>query len=161
MFKRKKTERGQSLVEFAFVFPIFLGVLIGLMVFAILFYSYVTLHLAVREGASAIVHCPSLNCDTPTLNDGSTKLRNIENICTLVRQKSFSLGGTSGTGCSAQGGLTILVEPTNTAQWVTGAQVSVSAVYLVPLPTVTIPLQGSAMRFGTIQIQAQSVMTIE
>jgi hypothetical protein len=138
-----------------------LGVLIGLFVFAILFYSYVTLHLAVREGANAIVHCPSLNCDTPRLNDGTTKLTTIEHVCTLVRQKTFTLWGSTGTGCAAAGGMTILVEPTSTAQWVTGAQVSVSAVYRVPLPTVTIPLQGSAMRFGTIQIQAQSVMTIE
>lgn len=161
MFSRKKTEQGQSLVEFAFVFPIFLGVLIGLLSFAILFFSYVTLHLAVREGASAIVHCPSLNCDTPRLNSGS-KLTSIADVCTLVRQKSFSLSGNSGTGCSVQGGLTILVEPSSTAQWVTGVQVSVSAVYFVPLPSVNIPMQGnSTLRLGTIQIQAQSVMTIE
>ncbi|MBM3127062.1 MAG: pilus assembly protein [Chloroflexi bacterium] len=157
--KFRKRESGQSLIEFAFVFPIFLGVLIGLMLFAILFYSYVTLHLAVREGASAVVHCPSLNCDTPRLNNGN-KLTSIADICTLVRQKTFTLWGSTGTGCAAVGGMTVLVEPP-TAQWVTGAQVSVSAAYFVPLPTVTIPVQGSAIRFGTIQIQAQSVMTIE
>lgn len=151
-FRFRKTEPGQSLIEFAFAFPIFLGVLIGLMSFALLFYSYVTLQLAVREGANAIVHCPSLNCDTPRLNNGN-KLTSISDIQTYVKEKSFSLN---------IGQINVLIEPSNTSQWVTGTQVSVSAAYNVPLPTVSIPMQGNGtLRLGTIQIQAQSVMTIE
>jgi len=128
------------MVEFAFVFPIFLGVLIGLMAFAILFFSYVTLHLAVREGTSAIVHDP--------------RHQTVDSIKTIVRSSSFSLNQDPSQ-------LQILVDPA-ADQWVSGAQVSVSAAYFVPLPSVNIPILGnSAIRFGTIQIQAQSVMTIE
>ncbi len=151
-FCLKKTSSGQSLIEFAFAFPIFLGVLIGLMSFAILFYSFVTLNLAVREGAGVIVRCPSLNCDTPRLNNGN-KITSVADVQTYVKEKSFSLN---------VGQINVLIEPSNQAQWVIGAQVSVSAAYYVPLPTVSIPMQGnSTLRLGTIQIQAQSVMTIE
>ncbi|MCX7839521.1 MAG: pilus assembly protein [Anaerolineae bacterium] len=151
MFKLRKRAHGQSLVEFAFMFPIFLGVLIGLMSLAILFYSYVTLHLAVREGAGVIVRCPSLNCDTPRLNNGNP-IRTIEDVRTYIREKSFSLN---------VGQMNILIEPTSQSQWVVGVQVSVSASYSVPLPEVAIPMQNSTLRLGRIQIQAQSVMTIE
>ncbi len=146
MLKRisRKTGRGQSLVEFAFVFPIFLGVLIGLMFFAILFFSYVTLQLAVREGTTTIVHDP-----------GNQTVAQIQQV---VRNNSFSLD---------QSQLNVLVEPADhdalgNLQWVSGVQVSVSAAYYVPLPTVNIPLLGnSTIRLGKIQITAQSVMTIE
>lgn len=150
MFKFRQRAHGQSLVEFAFMFPIFLGVLIGLMAFSILFYSYVTLNLAVREGAGVIVRCPSLNCDTPRLNNGNP-IRTIEDIRTYIREKSFSLN---------IGQMNILIEPSQ-SQWVVGAQVSVSASYNVPLPQVAIPMQNSTLHLGTIQIYAQSVMTIE
>jgi len=147
-----KTSSGQSLVEFAFAFPIFLAVLIGLMAFGILFYSYVTLNLAVREGAGVIVRCPSLNCDTPRLNNGN-RITSVEDVKTFVKEKSFSL---------ATGQINVLVEPTDRNQWVVGVQVSVSADYSVPLPTVNIPMLGNGtVRLGTIQIRAQSVMTIE
>jgi len=151
-FKPRKTERGQSLVEFAFVFPIFLGVLIGLMFFSILFYSYVTLQLAVREGASVVVHCPTLTCDDPKLSNGNS-IRSVTDIQTLVREKSFSLN---------TGGFTNIIVAPDQSQWVLGAHVSVSAAYYVPLPTVNVPTLGnSTIRLGTIQITAQSVMTIE
>jgi Flp pilus assembly protein TadG len=137
---RRKKERGQAMVEFAFVFPIFLGVLIGLAAFSILFFSYVTLQLAVREGTSAIVHDPAH--------------QTVSSIQTLVRSQSFSLN-------TASSQLQILVEPPE-SQWVSGVQVSVSAAYYVPMPTVNIPVLGNGtIRLGTIQIRAQSVMTIE
>jgi Flp pilus assembly protein TadG len=140
-FQHRKRERGQALVEFAFVFPIFLGVLIGLMSFAILFYSYVTIQLAVREGASAIVHDPK-----------HQYINGTGGIKELVISKSFSLNTSQ---------LTVVVNPTET-QWVSGAQVTVLAAYYVPLPTVNVPVLGNGtIRLGTIQISAQSVMTIE
>lgn len=151
MLKLSKRAHGQSLVEFAFMFPIFLGVLVGLMAFSILFYSYVTLQLAVREGAGVIVRCPSLNCDTPRLNNGNP-IRTIEDVRTYIREKSFALN---------IGQMNILIEPSSQSQWVVGVQVSVSATYNVPLPQVAIPMQNSTLRLGTIQIYAQSVMTIE
>lgn len=135
----RKKETGQALVEFVLMFPIFLGVLIGLVAFSMLFYSYITMQLAVREGTSAIVHDP--------------KHQTVANIQTVVRSNSFALDPNQ---------LSILVEPSNIAAWVTGAQVSVVAVYTVPMPAVNIPLiGGGAIRLGPIPITASSVMTIE
>jgi len=148
---RVNSVEGQTLIEFALVFPIFLGIFIGLMAFAILFYSYVTLNLAVREGASAVVHCPSLTCEYPKLLNGNS-IRSVDDVKTLVREKCFSMNPS---------GLNVLVEPSQ-SQWVRGAQVAVTASYNVPMPTVSVPLvSGGAIRLGTIQIQAQSVMTVE
>ncbi len=137
--RKPSSERGQALVEFAYTLPIFLGLLIGLAAMSILFYSFVTTQLAVREGTSAIVHDP--------------KHQTVTAIQTLVRSKSFALDASQ---------LSVLVEPTDATAWLSGVQVSVTAVYYVPIPTATIPLiGGSAIRFGPIPIKAQSVMTIE
>ncbi len=133
-------EKGQSTVEFAFVFPVFLGVLIGLASFALLFYSYLTMQLAVRQGASALVHDPT-----------HETVADIQNI---VISNSFSLNASS---------LNVVVAPSDTSQWVSGAPVSVSASYTVPIPTVSIPMIGSGrvVLLGPIPISAVSVMTIE
>jgi Flp pilus assembly protein TadG len=133
------SQSGQALVEFTLMFPIFLAVLIGLVGFSLLFYSYATLQLAVREGTSAIVHDPR--------NQTTTSIQN------LVRSRSFALDPSQ---------LSILVEPTDSSQWISGVQVSVSAVYYVPLPTVSVPMGGRAVfLLGPIPIKAVSIMTIE
>ncbi len=132
-------KKGQALVEFTLMFPIFLGVLIGLVAFSLMFYSFVTMQLAVREGTSAIVHYPKQNTSA--------------SIETIVRSKSFSLNPSA---------LTILVEPADPANWLSGVSVSVTAVYYVPIPNVNIPLiGGGAIRFGPVPVKAVSVMTIE
>ncbi len=134
-----KNEKGQALTEFTLMFPIFIAVFIGLMAISMVFYSYVTMQLAVREGTNAIVHDP-VN-QTPT------------SVANLVRSKSFSFDPSA---------LNILVEPTDSTQWVSGVQVSVSATYYVPLPTVNMYLPGGAnLSLGPVPISAQSVMTIE
>lgn len=48
--KKRKT-RGQSIVEFALAFPIFLLIVIGIMEFGRLFITYTTVYSAAREGA--------------------------------------------------------------------------------------------------------------
>jgi Flp pilus assembly protein TadG len=139
--KRKSAapEQGQAMVEFGLTVPLFLGLLFGLTAFSVIFYSYVTIALAVREGASSIVHNPK---------------QTVSSIQTQVSSKSFAL---------TQGSLSVTVEPTDNTQWISGAQVSVTAVYTVPLPIVSVPyFSGSSFRImGPIPLTAVSVMTIE
>jgi Flp pilus assembly protein TadG len=50
-WKRHRRERGQSLVEFALVLPVFLILVFGIIDFSMALRSYVTLTNATREGA--------------------------------------------------------------------------------------------------------------
>lgn len=52
---RRRRSRGQSLVEFALVIPMFLLILFAILDFGFLLYSRITLINAVREGARAAV----------------------------------------------------------------------------------------------------------
>jgi Flp pilus assembly protein TadG len=153
MFKKNRKQSGQALVEFTLMFPIFLAVVLGLATFSILFYSYVTMQLAVREAASAAVHNPKQSVDA---------------IRTVACDSSFSLIKSS---------LLVQVEPPDTtavscsnpntgtsapATWVPGGSIAVKLSYSVPMPSATISLPGGALvRFGPIPITAQSRMTIE
>jgi len=49
--KRRKMPRGQSMVEFALAFPIFLLIVIGIFEFGRLFITYTSVYAAAREGA--------------------------------------------------------------------------------------------------------------
>ena len=52
-----KSERGQSIVEFALVLPILLILLCGIIDFGWLYYNQITLNNAAREGARyAVIH---------------------------------------------------------------------------------------------------------
>jgi Flp pilus assembly protein TadG len=142
MPKYRKKESGQALVEFTFMLPILLAVLIGVAVFAMLFYSYLTLQLAVREGTNAIL-------DDPDKQTGPL-------IVTLVRARVFSMDPNQ---------VNVVVVPswdgTGIDPWARGVRVSVTATYTVPLPRFSIPMfGGGAVRFGPIPIQAESMMTV-
>lgn len=50
-----KNKRGQSIVEFALVLPILLLIVFGIVHFGFLFYSYLTVNEAAREGARSAV----------------------------------------------------------------------------------------------------------
>lgn len=139
---RMPSESGQSMIEFALTFPLFLGVLIGLVGLAVLFYSYVTLQLAAREGASAIIHNTQL---TP------------QQVQDIVRSMSISLDPSA---------LNVQVEPDTgdlNRDRIPGTRVTVTVSYTVPLPSVSIPnFSGSSFRIlGPLTISAVSNMTIE
>jgi Flp pilus assembly protein TadG len=53
--RRSKRGRGQALVEFALVIPVFLLVLSGILDFGFLLYSRMTVINAAREGAHAVI----------------------------------------------------------------------------------------------------------
>lgn len=150
---RIQKRKGQSLVEFTLMFPIFLAVVIGLAAFSILFYSYVTMHFAVREATSAAVRNPRQSVDA---------------VRTVACNSAFAL---------TRNTLTVQVEPPDTtaipcsnpntgtaapATWVPGGPIAVRLTYSVPIPSATIPvLGGGNVRFGPIPLTAQSRMTIE
>lgn len=52
---RRRKSRGQSLVEFAVVFPVFMLVLSGILDFGFMLYSRMTVISATREGARAAI----------------------------------------------------------------------------------------------------------
>jgi Flp pilus assembly protein TadG len=152
-----RKQSGQSATEFAFMFPMFLATFIGLMSVAFLFYSYLTAQLAVREGASALVHDPT---------------QTIYAIRSIVCNDTFSLdrsqvavnvsppdsAGTAAASCSSL----------NSSEgaylyWDSGVPLNVTAFYTVPLPTVSLPTMSSgrnSVLLGPIQIKAMSNVTI-
>lgn len=50
-----KSQRGQSLVEFALLLPVFLLLLLGIIQFGVIFSGYITATSAVREGARVAI----------------------------------------------------------------------------------------------------------
>jgi Flp pilus assembly protein TadG len=138
----RKKEKGQALVEFSLMLPILLVVVIGLSYVCVLFFSYLTLQSAVREGAYKIVTNGKNETDS-TIQD-------------WVRTKSFALSN-----------VTVVTTPsqptTSDTAWSTPRiRITVEAWYTVPFPTVAIPLPGNGTaRMGPIRIYAKSNMTTE
>jgi Flp pilus assembly protein TadG len=74
---KMKKERGQTMVEFAFVLPIFAVLLFGIVQFGLAFNNYITLTDAVRAGArkaavSRNLADPSGACRAQVLSAGDT-----------------------------------------------------------------------------------------
>lgn len=68
MKPRSGQERGQDLVEYAMILPLFLFLVIGFIEISVLFFSYVTISNAAREGARAAVAAPSAGCPLSCIN---------------------------------------------------------------------------------------------
>jgi Flp pilus assembly protein TadG len=155
-FKTSNGGSGQSTIEFALIFPVFLAVFIGLVYFSILFYSYVTLQLAVRQGASALVHDPTqsiYSIRSDICNSGFAFIRSQMS----VKVEPPDTAGTAPTSCDH-------LNPNEGPYtgFASGISVSVTGFYTVPLPNVSFALSGNTIVIlAPIPIQAQSVMTIE
>jgi hypothetical protein len=127
------------MVEFALILPFLLVIIIGIMGFTLLFFSYVTMQNAVREGTSAIVH--------------KTQQITVAEVRQIVISATVTLDRDS---------MHIDISPNDPSAWNSGVRVSVSGYYTVPLPTITIPtLNGSIEVIRPFQIHADSIMTIE
>ena len=61
-------EKGQDLVEYALVLPLFFLLILGLAEFSLLFFGYSTISNAAREAARAGVIAPTEACDTGCMN---------------------------------------------------------------------------------------------
>lgn len=151
---RATSQQGQSTVEFAFMFPLFLGVLIGLASFSLMFYSFVTAEMSVREATSAAVHDPKQTVDAIRVIACNASIDLWQNQLTVLVEPP----DTTPVSCSNPN-----IGTGTTSLWVSGGTVSVSAFYTIPLPRLTIPLNnnGSAVLLAPIQIKAVSIMTIE
>jgi Flp pilus assembly protein TadG len=143
-------------VEFALIVPLFIGTLVGLFFVALMMYSYVTLQLAVSQGANTLIH-----------NPGDT----LYTIHSTVCNSAFAF---------APGRLSVQVEPPDTSSvtcppnpsapgegsayggWQSGISVSVTGIYTVALPSLSIPTtSGSIIIFGPVQLSAVSIMTFD
>ncbi len=62
--RRRNGEDGQALVEFALVLPILLLLLLGIAQFGMLFYTYIDLTSATRDGARRIAVARTTNAGT-------------------------------------------------------------------------------------------------
>lgn len=68
LFKIKKSEKGQALVEFALILPILLLLVMGIIQFGIIFSAQMSVTNAVREGARTAAVSPNIN-DAETINN--------------------------------------------------------------------------------------------
>ena len=154
--RNPRKQKGQATVEFAFMFPLFLGVFVGLVFFAILFYSYVTLQLAVREGASDLVHNPlatTYSIRRSVCNAGFS----LAPATMSVKVEPPDAFGTAAAACSSLNGSEGVY-----SGWQSGVSFSITGFYTVPLPSVAIPTtSGSMLILGPITISAQSIMTFD
>jgi Flp pilus assembly protein TadG len=155
-FRGRKRQGGQSTVEFALIFPIFLATFIGLASFSLLFYSYVTLQLAVRQGTSMLVHNPSnsiYSIRREVCNSGFAFAPGQMS----VKVEPPDTAGTTASSCSS-----LNTSEGAYAGWQSGISVAVTGFYTIPLPRVAIPINGSdVVIFGPIPIQAVSIMTFD
>jgi len=134
----KRGNQGQNAVEFALALPVFLATLFGLVWFAFVFYSQVTLSNAARVGANCLVRFPTGHDD----------------YCTEQVRQSL--------GILDQSRVTIQFTPPE-EQRVPKAQVDVSLRYQVPFPTLAIPnLNGEVIvLLGPLWLRANSTMNLE
>ena len=70
-----KSEKGQSLVEFALVLPVLMMILLGIIEFGWLFNAQITLTSAAREGARVYAIEDNLTLITNAVNNASTTLK--------------------------------------------------------------------------------------
>jgi Flp pilus assembly protein TadG len=87
--RRDKGEGGQSLVEFAFVLPIFLLVLFAIIDFGMAFHSWIAVTSSAREGGRLAAVHPSLEAEgSPCFGQGSLT----QCIETRVRDTAGNIG---------------------------------------------------------------------
>ena len=141
--------RGQALVEFALILPVFIILFLGFFGAAVVLFSYVTASSAAREGARFLVA-------NPQATDSQ--------IQTHICATSIGLGGSTAncTSMITSGELVVLVEQALAGR-VEKAQVSVTVRYHVPVPTLSVSfLDRTSFTFlGTIWVTGVSVMRIE
>ena len=148
-------KKGQSTVEFALMLPFLLVTMVGLAGFSLLFYSYVTAELGVREAASSAIRNPLQTADavrTTACNAGINLVKS--DMYVRVEPPDASNAQIS---CSSPA-----IGTGTPSAWVTGAPVAVTIVYTVPIPTISFWLNGnSIVLLAPVTISAQSKMTIE
>jgi Flp pilus assembly protein TadG len=119
--RRRRRSRGQALVEFALVFPIFFLILAGLLDFGFLLYSRITLINATREGARIAITqvdnaqgIPGLVSSTIRSNATGLVLADLADTETCVAKQQASCDFVSGGNPDPVSGDAIRVSTTYT-----------------------------------------------
>lgn len=92
--KKEKGERGQSLVEFALIVPLFLLLVFAIVDFGMGFYSWITVTNAAREGARIGVVGADAATITQRVRDTAGSLNNSQ--LTVTVSNASDQGGESG-----------------------------------------------------------------
>ena len=87
-------QRGQAILEFAVIFPLFLILVMGVVDFGWALKSYITVTNAAREGARYAVICPS--------TDAAVKTRVADYSDGLLTADNVSLFWEGGTRCTSE-----------------------------------------------------------
>jgi Flp pilus assembly protein TadG len=104
----RRHKRGQALVEFALVVPIFLLIAFGTIDFGLAFNAAITISNVAREGARAGVTDPSASTVTARVRDTAGNL-NDSNLTVTVSCKMPSGAACSGGLSGAETGTTLVV----------------------------------------------------
>jgi Flp pilus assembly protein TadG len=126
----RKKEDGQALVEFAFVVPVLLLIILGIVQFGILFNNYITLTDAVRAGARQAAVSRTLANPTQVTTD-------------RVRRSAAGLDSNKLTVSVA-----VWDPATSSAIWAQGGDVTVTARY-----PFSINLMGFVVRTGNLKAE--------
>ena len=145
---RRHASRGQSLVEFALVIPIMLLLLAGAIDLGRLFYAYVAVENAAKEGALFGARSPL--CDDAS----SAGCASPNNVVWHVQNEATNIGGQFATtvACRTPGG--VLVQPINDCLDGYTYQVTVS----YPFRLIT-PILGSVVN-QNLTLRAESQTTV-
>ncbi|MDR7866091.1 MAG: pilus assembly protein [Sporomusaceae bacterium] len=139
IYRYVRNRRGQAIVEFALVLPVFLLLLVGMMEFGLVLHDYVTVAEAARVGARAA----SVHKDNATIT-AATK--------------------NAAPGLSADQ-LTVTITPDVLTARTTDTAVTVTVVYPVPtyVPSITNPWSGEeyAILPATVNVTGRAVMRME
>jgi Flp pilus assembly protein TadG len=133
---QKRTERGQTMVEFAVVLPVLAFILFGILRFGITLNNYITLTSAVRDGArkGAVNRTAADPIGTTVAAVKASGVDLNESGCTST---------TCNTNCSVS--LCVTVTPSSTSGWTPGADLTVTATY-----PYSISLFGLIVKSGTL-----------
>jgi hypothetical protein len=146
--RRRERTRGQSLVEFALVLPIMLLLLAGAIDLGRLFYSYVAVENAAKEGALFGARSPLCD-DNLNVNCGDPN-----NVVWHVRNEATNIGSQLSTTVACRTPAGVLVSPINDCLDGYSYQVAVS----YPFRLIT-PILGSIVN-QTITLRSESQATV-
>ena len=138
--KARKAEKGQAMVELALVLPVLLLILLGIIEFGHIFYSYLVIQNATRDGARHGV----------VWDSGNNRYVTNPEVVTLVKDKTTVLQ-------KHDTNLTVNITPTTESTKATGNKFEVNINYNVPLFT---PFWDNILP-NPFPISAKTVMRIE
>lgn len=96
--RRSRTKRGQTLVEFAMILPLLLAIIMGIIDFSYIVYSWAEIHFAARRGAEQASKFPPNDVTQRKLNNPAS---GDECAFSLIRREVYRNGAFSAaTGLS-------------------------------------------------------------